>query len=138
MICTAWPSACSALMCCLSVSPTRPTRCSREDEEGSEARARRAGEGCGGGGGRRDELGCALWFSGTSLEISRLSSAWPSSSSRIFLRSSSAAIAGGVVAAVSNGKHQRPPEARKGGQKWRLWRLPRSTNLPKRHLLSIS
>lgn len=114
---TACPSACRALMCCLSVSPTRCARRSRDDC-GSAARARLAGEGCGGGGRREEEEGeCGRRCSGTSLDISRLSSAWPSSSSCIFLRSSSAAAiaAGKEVTAGSNGTrlpHQLLPPRR--------------------------
>ena len=90
MICTAWPSACRALMCWRSVSPMWPTRYSRDDKDGAAGRARRASEGYGG---RRDAWCCApCCCSGTSFKISSLSSAWPSSSSRIFSSSSSTAI----------------------------------------------
>jgi hypothetical protein len=114
---TACPSACRARMCCLSVSPTRPTRRNRDDGDCRRAAsARLAGDGCGGGGRREEEEGdCGRRCSGASLDISRLSSAWPSSSSRIFLRSSSAAIAAGSTG--TRLQHQLPPRRSQGGQR---------------------
>jgi len=142
MICTAWPSACRALMCWRSVSPMRPTRCSRDDRDGAAGRARR--------GGRREAWcwccapGCCS--SGTSLEISRFSSAWPSSSSRIFRSSSSAAITGGAPGAVllyQMAKHQgrsRSQSSPQGGSKVGAFGEASATRLPRKKgtFLSIS